>query len=119
MLLVMIKQIELLTSYVKDFHAKNSHAIQDYGDGYYGNQGWNNVQLVDTSSQGSTEVLPPHMESTLKVVLEKVLAIEEGVQDLRSKPLDLTTTVNKGEKWDENQMGKPALRIREAQFKRR
>ncbi|MCD7454296.1 hypothetical protein HAX54_024260, partial [Datura stramonium] len=41
----------------------------------------------------SNESIPPHMESTLQVVLEKVLATEEGVQDLRSKLLDLTTTV--------------------------
>ncbi|MCD9645674.1 hypothetical protein HAX54_034740 [Datura stramonium] len=92
-LLVVMKQMELLTNYVKGFHAKNSHAIHDYDDGYYGNQCWNNVQFVDTSSQESTEVLPPHMESTIEVVLEKVLATEEGVQDLRSKLLDLTTTV--------------------------
>ncbi|MCE3052145.1 hypothetical protein HAX54_051667, partial [Datura stramonium] len=32
------------------------------------------------------------MESTLEVVLEKVLATEEGVQDLWSKLLDQTTT---------------------------
>ncbi|MCD9560090.1 hypothetical protein HAX54_018532 [Datura stramonium] len=65
----------------------------DYDEGYYGNQGWNNVQFVDTNSQGSIKVLSPHMESTLEVVLEKVLGTEEGVQDLQSKLLDLTTTV--------------------------
>ncbi|MCE3216161.1 hypothetical protein HAX54_005154 [Datura stramonium] len=97
MLLVMMKQMEMLTSYVKGFHAKNSHVVQDYDDGYYGNQGSNNVQFVDTNSQGSTEVLPPHMESTLEVVLEKVLVTEEGVQDLRSKLLDLTTMVKSHE----------------------
>ncbi|MCD7470521.1 hypothetical protein HAX54_010449, partial [Datura stramonium] len=122
----------------------------DYDDGYCGNQGRNNVLFVDTSSQGSTEVLPPHMESTLEVVLEKVLATKEGVQDLQSKLLDLTSTVKshewemeeegieelivdaflKGEEfkeihdvhkevkqWDENQIGEPPLRTREAQFK--
>ncbi|MCD7456766.1 hypothetical protein HAX54_033004 [Datura stramonium] len=93
MLLVMMKQMELLMSYVKGFRAKKSHAFQDYDDGNYGNQGWNSVQFVDTNNQGRTEVLPPHMESTLNVVLEKVLATEEGVQDLRSKLLDLTTKV--------------------------
>ncbi|MCD7454011.1 hypothetical protein HAX54_023207 [Datura stramonium] len=71
MLLVMMKQMELLTNYVKGFHARNSHSIHDYDDGYYGNQDRNNVRFVDTSSQESTEVLPPHMESTLEVVLEK------------------------------------------------
>ncbi|MCD9558998.1 hypothetical protein HAX54_016712, partial [Datura stramonium] len=70
MLLVMMKQMELLTNYVKDFHAKNSHAIHDYDDGYYGNQGWKNVWLIDTSSQERTDV-PPHIESTFEVVLEK------------------------------------------------
>ncbi|MCE3216369.1 hypothetical protein HAX54_006271, partial [Datura stramonium] len=89
--------MKLLTTYVKGFHAKNSHAVQNCDDGYYGNQGWNNVQCVDTSSHGSTEVLPPHMESTLEVVLKKVLATEEGVQDLRSKLLDLTSTVKSHE----------------------
>ncbi|MCD9646592.1 hypothetical protein HAX54_036573 [Datura stramonium] len=68
MLLVMMKQMELLTS-------------------------WKNVQFVDINNQGNTEVLPSVMESTLKVVLEKVLATEEGVQDLRSILLDLTTTI--------------------------
>ncbi|MCD7458641.1 hypothetical protein HAX54_038791 [Datura stramonium] len=38
MLLVMMKQMELLTSYVKGFHAKNSHAVQDCDDSYYRNQ---------------------------------------------------------------------------------
>ncbi|MCD7466732.1 hypothetical protein HAX54_003728, partial [Datura stramonium] len=68
-----------------------------YDDTYYVNQGWSNVQFVDTSSQGSTKVLPPHMESTLEVVLEKVLANEEGVKDLQSKLLDLTTMVKSHE----------------------
>ncbi|MCD7462348.1 hypothetical protein HAX54_048306 [Datura stramonium] len=72
MLLVTMKQMELLMSYVKGFLAKNCHVVQNYDDGYYGIQGWKNVQFVDSSSQGSTEVLPPHMESTLEVVLEKV-----------------------------------------------
>ncbi|MCE3051746.1 hypothetical protein HAX54_050696, partial [Datura stramonium] len=97
MLLVMMKQMELLTSYKKGLHDKNGHAIQDYDDGYYDNQGWNNVQFADTRSRGSTEVLPPHMESTLEVVLKKVLSIEEGVQDLQSKLLDLTTMVKSHE----------------------
>ncbi|MCE3214964.1 hypothetical protein HAX54_000445, partial [Datura stramonium] len=85
-LLVMMKQMEMLTNYVKGFHAKNSHAIHDYDDGYNGNQGWNNVRFVNTCSQESTEVLPPHMESTLEVVLQKVLATKEGVHDLLSRP---------------------------------
>ncbi|MCD9645107.1 hypothetical protein HAX54_033783 [Datura stramonium] len=37
MLLVMMKKMEQLTSYVKGFHAKNRHVIQDYDDDYYGN----------------------------------------------------------------------------------
>ncbi|MCD7470785.1 hypothetical protein HAX54_010901 [Datura stramonium] len=43
MLLVVMKQMELLTSYVKGFHAKNSHVVLDYDDGYYGNQAANNT----------------------------------------------------------------------------
>ncbi|MCE0482143.1 hypothetical protein HAX54_040590 [Datura stramonium] len=91
MLLVMMKQMELLTNYMKGFHSRCSQANHDYDYVYYGNQGWNNSRSVDTSSQGSNESIPPHMESTLEVVLEKVLATEEGVQDLWSKLLDLTT----------------------------
>ncbi|MCD7471675.1 hypothetical protein HAX54_012286 [Datura stramonium] len=100
MLLVMMKQMEMLTSYVKGFHAKNSHVVQDYDDGYYGNQGSNNVSnLSIPTSCGSTEVLPPHMESTLEVVLGKVGAVtEEGVQDHLSKLLDLTTMSGKWRK---------------------
>ncbi|MCD9644517.1 hypothetical protein HAX54_032772 [Datura stramonium] len=96
-LLVMMKQMELLTSYVKGFQAKNSHAIRAYDCGYYGNQCWKNFQFVDTSSQESIEVLPPHMENTLEVVLEKVLSTKDGVQDLWSKLLDLTTKVKSHE----------------------
>ncbi|MCD7469067.1 hypothetical protein HAX54_007702, partial [Datura stramonium] len=33
-LLDMMKQMELLTSYVKGFHTKNSNAVQNYDDGY-------------------------------------------------------------------------------------
>ncbi|MCE0481188.1 hypothetical protein HAX54_038733 [Datura stramonium] len=68
-------------------------ANRGYEYSYHGNQGQNNVWSVDTSSQESNESVPPHMESTLEVVLEKVLSTEEGVQDLQSKVLDLTTTV--------------------------
>ncbi|MCD7469339.1 hypothetical protein HAX54_008281 [Datura stramonium] len=93
MLLVMMKQMELLTNYMKGFHARCNQANHDYDYFYYGNKGWNNARSVDTSSQKSNESIPPHMESTLEVVLEKVLATKEGVQDLRSKLLDLTTSV--------------------------
>ncbi|MCE3050755.1 hypothetical protein HAX54_048024, partial [Datura stramonium] len=60
---------------------------------YHGNQGQKNVRSVDTSSQEINEAVPPHMESTLEVVLEKVLSTEEGIQELWSKLLDLTTTM--------------------------
>ncbi|MCD9559742.1 hypothetical protein HAX54_017975, partial [Datura stramonium] len=92
-LLVMMKQMELLTNYMKGFYARCNQANHDYDYVYYGNQGWNNAWSVDTSSQGSNESIPPHMESTLEVVLQNVLATKEGVQDLRSKLLDLTTTI--------------------------
>ncbi|MCD9560987.1 hypothetical protein HAX54_019854 [Datura stramonium] len=55
--------------------------------------GWNNAQSVDTSSQGSNESIPPYMESTLEMMVEKVLATEEGVHDLWNKLMDLTTTI--------------------------
>ncbi|MCE3052209.1 hypothetical protein HAX54_051869 [Datura stramonium] len=83
MLLVMIKQMELLTSYMKGFHDRYSQANHDYDDVYYGNQGWNNARLVDTSVQGSNESIPPYMESTLEVVLEKQL--EERMNELASQ----------------------------------
>ncbi|MCD9639940.1 hypothetical protein HAX54_024933, partial [Datura stramonium] len=51
------------------------------------------VDELCEGSQGRTEVLPPHMESTLEVVL----ANEEGVQDLQSKLLDLTSKVKSHE----------------------
>ncbi|MCD7455210.1 hypothetical protein HAX54_027422 [Datura stramonium] len=78
---------------LEGFYARGNQANHDYDYLYFGNQGWNNARSVDTSSQGSNESIPPHMESTLEVVLEKVLATEEVFQDLRSKLLDLTTTI--------------------------
>ncbi|MCD9637580.1 hypothetical protein HAX54_020949, partial [Datura stramonium] len=73
MLLVMMKKMELLTNYMKGFLARNSQDNHDYEYCYYGIQGWNNVQSVDTSSQESNESVPPHMDSTLEVVLEKAI----------------------------------------------
>ncbi|MCD9644612.1 hypothetical protein HAX54_032967 [Datura stramonium] len=93
MLLVMMKQMEFFMNYMKGFHARCNQVNHDYDYFYYGNQGWNYALSVDTSSQGSNESIQPHMESTLEVVLEKVLVTEDGVQDLRSKLLDLKTTV--------------------------
>ncbi|MCE3215244.1 hypothetical protein HAX54_001436 [Datura stramonium] len=93
MLLVMIKQMELLTNYMKSFHARCNQDNHHYDYVYYGNQGWTNARSVDTSNKGSNESIPPHTESSIEVLLKKVLVTEEGVQDLRSKLLDLTTTL--------------------------
>ncbi|MCD9638308.1 hypothetical protein HAX54_022183 [Datura stramonium] len=62
MLLVMMKQMELLTNYMKGFHARCNQENHEYDYAYYGNQGWNNARSVDTSSQGSNESIPPHIE---------------------------------------------------------
>ncbi|MCE0482456.1 hypothetical protein HAX54_041252 [Datura stramonium] len=93
MLLVMMKQMELLKNYMKGFHARYHQDNYGYEYAYNGNLGWKNVWSVDMSIQESDESVPPHMESTLKVVLEKVLSTKKGMQDLLSKLLDLTTTV--------------------------
>ncbi|MCD7453007.1 hypothetical protein HAX54_019191, partial [Datura stramonium] len=93
MLLVMMKKIELLTNYMKGFYERYHQYNNIYEYAYNENQGQNNVWSIDTSIQERNESVPPHMESTLEVVLEKVLSTEEEIQDLRSKLLDLTTTV--------------------------
>ncbi|MCE0481015.1 hypothetical protein HAX54_038371 [Datura stramonium] len=85
--------MELLTNYIKGFHARYPKANRGYEYAYHGNQGQNIVQSVDTSSQESDESVPSHMESTLEEVLEKVLSTEKEIQDLHSKLLDLTTTL--------------------------
>ncbi|MCD7453985.1 hypothetical protein HAX54_023052 [Datura stramonium] len=141
MLLIMMKQMELLTRYVKGFHAKNSHAIQNYDDGYYGNQGWNKVQFVDTSSQGSTEeglnevafqmVTPMVANNTIQrkyILDDDVLEWEmeeEAIKELivnvflKGEEIEEIYHVKMGEKWDENQIDKPPLKILEARFKHR
>ncbi|MCD7464412.1 hypothetical protein HAX54_052697, partial [Datura stramonium] len=91
MLLVMMKQMQLSTNYIKGFHARYNQPTMAMS--VLINQRWNNVRLVYMSSQESNELVLPHMEITLEVVLEKVLPAEEGVQDLRNKLLDLTTTM--------------------------
>ncbi|MCD7461190.1 hypothetical protein HAX54_045468 [Datura stramonium] len=75
MLLAMIKQMELLTSYVKGFHAKNSHDVQDY-----------DVAIMGTKVGTMSSLSIPEVKGALR-----------GVQDLRGKLLDLTTTVKSHE----------------------
>ncbi|MCD9639010.1 hypothetical protein HAX54_023247, partial [Datura stramonium] len=91
-LLVMMKQMELLTNYMKGFHARYNH---EYEYVYYGNQGWNNVQLVDTSSQESNESSKLlNLKTTVKSHDVIIQQLEEQMNELASQVVAQITENN-------------------------